>query len=648
MRVYCHTHKRSFSVEAVTPIVCDRGPHPLGAMPDDETAQDLWEYCCNCENFWRINADEPALGQCPVCERVISARHLCACCQTMTLDSSSPAKRREFRLSLEGAPLPSCPGCSKTDARALLEHECEAFGAAFTTTRANCLFCHEDMAVGLTFPASVANYLDQFTGDKIEAAFDAESRQLVRTTPGEFLLLQTVKGAQFNFALPGLTRFDSRNEFFKYYKDYYDCDDPTAGEVIVLSPATVRREGKGWSLQTTGRLRINAAEVAEDIEQSPSTPATAPSSNNSDSAVARLACSRCGARTRPSHKFCKKCGAAIHVQEALATGNLPAMAVSNMAVSDAAAVRSSSPAPEDEKNRAPDPIAGSLEQSQSKTWVALAVLGCIALVVGLVFLSSKKSAPSTEGKLDDAIARNNLIAPQGESAYDYYAQLRREGASPATLAAYGEKILPRLTQRPQELLDEVVRPGGNDGSVSEWEETQKFLAWAVELKPGDQQLAAKAAYCEGRTAYLKSRIDDAMSAYQRAADLDKTWATPLNSLGAMLNERRRYSEARGYLTEAIRRDPNWALPYNNMGTSYFLENDIYDAQPNYQKARDLAPNWARPHAWLGSIALKQKDYCTAVGEFEQALKYSTPTMSSWNPQRIQKDLDEARAHCVGD
>lgn len=645
MRVYCHTHKRSFSVEAATPVVCDRGPHPLGAMPNDETAQDLWEYCCNCENFWRINPDEAALAQCPVCERLISARHLCASCQTMALDSPAPAKRREFRLSLEGAPLPSCPGCSKTNDHALLEHECEAFGATFTTSRASCPFCHEEVSIGLSFPASVANYLNQFTGDKVEAAFDAETRQLVRTSPGEFLLLQAAKGTQLNFALPGLTRFDSRSEFFKYYKDYYDYDEPAAGEVIVLSPATVRKEGKGWSLQATGRLRINTMEVADGLEQPQVTTATSPLANPAGATVALLACSKCGATAKPTHKFCKKCGAAIKVSESNGAAN-PSPTV----LLEAAPVTPPPPAAarEAETNNAPDLTSDSREPDKSKVWISLAVLAGIALLISVLFFTSKKSAPSIESKLDDAIVRNNLIAPPGESAYDYYMQLTNEGASPATLATYRERILPRLTPRPQELLDEVIRPGGYDGSVSEWEEAQKFLAWAVELKPGDQQLAAKAAYCEGRTAYLKSRIDEAMSAYQRAADLDKTWATPLNSLGAMLNERRRYSEARGYLIQAIRRNPDWALPYNNMGTSYFLENNISDAKPNYQKARDLAPNWARPHAWLGSIALREKDYCTAVDEFEQALQYGTPTMSSWNPQRIQKDLDEARAHCIGD
>lgn len=643
MRVYCHTHKRSFSVEAVTPIVCEKGQHVLGAAPNDETAQDYWEYCCNCQNFWRINLDDPAFSQCPVCERSITARYLCNQCQAMSLDSSAPAKRREIYLSLEGVPLPSCPGCLKDINKTLLEHECEAFAATFTTARETCLFCHEKIAVTLSFPASVSEYLKQFTGDKLEVAFDAESRQLVRASPGEFFLLQSQNGKQSNIVLPNLTRFDSQQDFLQHYKDYYDCDDPAAGEVIVLSPATVQKEGKGWSLKDVGRLRINVGDVIK--VEGPTrtfTPGSTPSDKNTDATKTLPVCPKCGATAKPNHKFCKKCGATINLSTSASLENLPIIVTQDTTPTQTYTSSSTVEAA---------PTFGvstdSLGQSNRKTWIVLAA-SVVALLIGIGLFAAIKSGSSVESKLNDAINRGNLLSPPGESAYDLYAQLRREGANPSTLTAYKEKLLPRLTPRPQALLDQMVSPGGTDGTVSEWEEAQKFLAWAVELKPEDKQLAAKSAYCEGRAAYLRNRTDDAMAAYQRAAELDKSWAMPLNSLGVVLNERKRYSEARNYLTEAIRRNSNWALPYNNMGTAYFLDNDIYDAQTNYQKARDLAPTWARPHAWLGSIAIKQKDYCTAVDELEQALKYATPSMSSWNPQKIQKDLDDARARCVGD
>jgi tetratricopeptide (TPR) repeat protein len=268
------------------------------------------------------------------------------------------------------------------------------------------------------------------------------------------------------------------------------------------------------------------------------------------------------------------------------------------------------------------------------------------VLLGILLALKVGVSSSTTNRLDDALKRGNLVSPAGSSARDYYNQLKNENASQSTLATYREKLLPQLTRGPQSLLDDLTSPGGRDGTLPEWEEAQKLLAWATELKPEDKSLAAKSAYAEGRTAYLKDRIEDALSAYQRAADFDKSWAPPVNSIGSMLNEHKRYSESRTYLREAIRRNPNWALPYNNMGTSYFYENNFSDAQSNYRKAVSLAPNWARPHAWLGSIAAKQKDYCAAVGEFEQALRLSTPGMSNWDPQKIQRELDVARERCV--
>jgi tetratricopeptide (TPR) repeat protein/ribosomal protein L32 len=625
----------------VTPIICEKGQHVLGAAPNDEAVQDYWEYCCNCQNFWRITPDEKAVAQCPVCERSISARYLCNYCNTLSLDSLSAAKGREFYLSLEGVPLPSCPGCLKKDEKALLEHECEAFSAAFTTARETCPFCHEKLAAAFSFPASVSEYLKEFTGDKLEVGFDTESRQLVKASPGDFLLLQARDGSQGNMVLPSRARFATQQEFFRHYKDYYDCDEPAAGEVIVLSPAIVQKEGRGWSLKELGRLRINTFVDLNNEERTHNVTA-AFVDKGTDILKSLPVCPKCRATAKLHHRFCKKCGAAITNSDNAAPENLHNVG-EQAPLEPAHTYRASS----SEAVAESDAGIQQAGRSKGKTWVVLSVTG-LALLVGILLFASGKSGSSVEGKLNDAISRGNLISPPGESAYELYAQLRREGASQNTLTDYKEKLLPRLTARPQALLDQMVSPDGTDGTLSDWDEAQKLLAWAAELKPEDKQLAAKAAYCEGRAAYLRNRMDAAISAYQRAADLDKSWATPLNSLGVLLNERRRYSEARNYLTEAIRRNPKWALPYNNLGTAYFFDNDIYDAQVSYEKARDLAPNWPRPHAWLGSIAKKQNDYCTAKDEFEKALSLSTPNMSSWNPQKIQKDLDEARTRCAGD
>src|SRR5215212_1760132 len=190
MRIFCHAHKRSFLAAANTPILCEKGQHTLGAVPGDPAAHDYWEYCCSCQNFWRVNTGEPALAQCPVCERDASARFLCSNCDTLCIDSLTPAKNREVYLSLNGTPVPYCPACKSPATEAVLDHDCETLQQTVTTSRPNCPFCNEKIAsASLSFPASVASFLDQYSGDKLEVSFDPHSRQLIKANRGDFVLL---------------------------------------------------------------------------------------------------------------------------------------------------------------------------------------------------------------------------------------------------------------------------------------------------------------------------------------------------------------------------------------------------------------------------------------------------------------------------
>jgi formylglycine-generating enzyme required for sulfatase activity len=286
MRVYCHIHKRSFSAEILTPVICERGKHILGAAPNDPTESDLWEYCCNCQNFWLVNPDGPGASQCPVCERPPTARYLCEQCHTLTLEALGSPGGREFFLSLQGAPRPCCPGCLKSENKPLIEHTCDAYAARFTTARQTCPFCQKSLAAVPAFPMSVAKYLSKFKGEKLAVAFDAESRQLVNTEPGTLLLLVGENGFGGQILLPRLSHFDSEQQFFQLYQDYYLCDAPAAGEVIIVYPATAIREGSNWGLKDLGRLRIDpgpreeAAEPARTVQATvtaaPDVPAEAP------------------------------------------------------------------------------------------------------------------------------------------------------------------------------------------------------------------------------------------------------------------------------------------------------------------------------------------------------------------------------------
>jgi tetratricopeptide (TPR) repeat protein len=178
--------------------------------------------------------------------------------------------------------------------------------------------------------------------------------------------------------------------------------------------------------------------------------------------------------------------------------------------------------------------------------------------------------------------------------------------------------------------------------VEDWQAAHQSLQFAVELKPGDSSLLARRLYCEGRIAYLAKDEDRAIQIWTRAADADRSWPLPANGIGLIYTARKKYSDARRYYFEAVRRDANWAYPYNNIGTSFYLEKNTSEAKGYYQKAVDLAPQWARPHSWLGDIAMKEQDYNTAIQEFSLVLEPTATGTKNMDLDKIRRQLQIAQ------
>ena len=275
MRFYCHVHRNSFSAEILSQVTCEQGNHVLGSAPNNPSEADLWEYCCDCESFWLVSRDGPGAAQCPVCNRRPVERYMCNHCKTLTLEAVGPSSGRAFFLSLQGSPRPSCPGCLISESKSLHEHACKVYAAAITTSRTTCLFCREKLAGSPAFPMSVGEFLSEFEGEQLEVAFDSESGHLAQTTAGPLLVLRETNGFHDHLLVPKGPRLDSKSQFFQLYKEFYLCDAPAPGEIIIVNPATARREGKNWALKNPGRLRIKAVEPA-GVSPPPELPPSSP------------------------------------------------------------------------------------------------------------------------------------------------------------------------------------------------------------------------------------------------------------------------------------------------------------------------------------------------------------------------------------
>src|SRR6266487_1544341 len=194
MRAFCPEHKRGFFTPRQSPIKCENKGHILGELDFEGEAKApvelLWQYCCNCEHFCPIDFDRDGLERCPVCSRRSSMLYLCDRCYTISFESNTPLQTKNFTLTSEGTPQPSCPGCLQLASVDLREHACDAVGASFITALNSCPICRERLDVGPCFPSSVADYLRRTkVANKLNATFDYETELFVPVEDGEFVLI---------------------------------------------------------------------------------------------------------------------------------------------------------------------------------------------------------------------------------------------------------------------------------------------------------------------------------------------------------------------------------------------------------------------------------------------------------------------------
>ncbi|MDQ3799010.1 MAG: tetratricopeptide repeat protein [Acidobacteriota bacterium] len=396
-------------------------------------------------------------------------------------------------------------------------------------------------------------------------------------------------------------------------------------------------------------------------------------------------CPQCSLQNRKQSKFCKKCGAvlpsSLSSSEREASHGLLSTVNSNHAESHAPFVSQNRVSPL--FTAAPPPSAGHQTANASAETIVFQVpkitphsgiagqsdiyrqqqqqqttgkksdylrnwligIGSLILLAaaGLGIWYWTQPNP-LELKLDAAIKNKQIIAPAGANAFDFYHQLKIEGASSAALKKYEDRVFPFLTEKIDDVLKTVSEPGYTEGRIETWQEEVKKLEWASKIQPDDKNLAAKLAYCKGRVAYLTDNKNAALEEWKRAADLDAKWALPLNAVGLIYNEKKDYETARKWFDKAIEIEPRWAIPYNNYGTSFYYQNRFDEAESYYRKAIEFSPRWARPRAWLASIAERRYDYQTAVAEYEQVFAANAVGTEGMDMESIRRKYEKAKTN----
>ncbi|MGH7412599.1 MAG: tetratricopeptide repeat protein [Candidatus Rokuibacteriota bacterium] len=164
------------------------------------------------------------------------------------------------------------------------------------------------------------------------------------------------------------------------------------------------------------------------------------------------------------------------------------------------------------------------------------------------------------------------------------------------------------------------------------------LRQAVEIEPGNP-LYRNAV---GAVMLNIGRFADAQAEFQKAVELDPTYADAFHNLGSAYAEQGRWDEAIGAYRKALAQTI-YARPqttYNNLGYAYWALDRRKEAEDAFRSALQLEPNLVPSHFWLGVLLEKEGREAEAKTHFRAARDLEPASMLGRRAAEVLKALGE--------
>lgn len=118
--------------------------------------------------------------------------------------------------------------------------------------------------------------------------------------------------------------------------------------------------------------------------------------------------------------------------------------------------------------------------------------------------------------------------------------------------------------------------------------------------------------------HREGRLQQAHDIYRRALADEPASATVLSLLGAVCINLRRFDEAAGYLSEALRCDPNHFAAHDNLGVLLAKQGRLDEAVASFRRAVELHANHAQTHLNLAAALARLGDREAAIESYRTA------------------------------
>ena len=592
---FCLRHQETCSAPRSTAeVLCDQGPHVIS----ENYLQQKWDYCCSCQSFFARNDGDAAKDRCLACDREIIARYLCESCDTLSFDTLDTPLRREFSLSPDWLPVPSCPCCLRHSRSQAREHLCPCLRVAIKTARPLCPFCEErfDQAGNYNheFPASfyrpAAYYLDKINGSGFRAGYsEARQNALAAKADGIFWLTAFERDSSY-LIFPSVRQVEAAQRLFAFEKAF-DCENPAAGELWIVRPAVAlfdQATGE-FSLAQKGMLEVRAVE-APPLHVPPPLPVEPPPVYTAVQAEPFVSADGGGGLQPPAIESVEKRGSKV-------------------------------------------------------TRLALACGGLVVLLVIAGFVITTLN--STTSKIISKIKQGELVTPAGNSAYDLYLQANLSDGDKTEIRAVAG---PALESSGSSFIAKIAKES-YEPSNADSDQMIRTYSWLDSLDPRNSYKARKR-YFQGWQYYQNKDYKNAGNEFAQASNLDSSWAMPVNKMAHVAMRNRDYYAAQGYYEKANQLDPKWIIPLVNLGmlvteNQYGIKN-YYTGENAARRALEIDPNKASAYYILGRSLEGQGRDCEALSAYRTAIDYGRSIPNpGFNVTTLSKAVDRmaARLSC---
>ncbi len=192
-------------------------------------------------------------------------------------------------------------------------------------------------------------------------------------------------------------------------------------------------------------------------------------------------------------------------------------------------------------------------------------------------------------RFEQALWEGRLIAPSGDSAWDYYQRL--QGSVPAPLGRQiRERLVTAMGDRAQQTILKYLRGGD--------------VRWKPEVFEEGAELVDRVQQLFGAQSILAPAFFDSQERFFR---------------GRALIERGDFAGALSELNQAIALDAEASVSYNARGLAYWKQGQLNQALPSLERAIELSPNWTYPRITRALILLEQRRYQEAEQGLQDAI-----------------------------